>query len=420
MARRHVQTEYGIKLHDGIDSNTIYTQIIHSQEQREEYMPYIKAKLGKAGLTRPQQRSYLSNYKRILRWIPCYARYNNISISHNMLPTFRRFGEHSPCFLCGGGEDCVNHLYGSCAAVNLATRQIRASLNLPNAPLSLALSVGADSERAKDDLSVQVMLANSVWRARTNAKKGDKRAPEAWAGWIVADCVQRICSLSPSFFSTNFPKNNIPNRHKIIYKPDLGSSKRRATAQATAAIAVDAHINSLLPNTLLAFTDGSAKPNPGPAGAGAVVLNKTSAGFSHCANYTAAIGCASNNTGELYAVGVVLEHCKLTKYKGNLHIYTDSKISYGALKNGWRAGKANSDILFAVRAIAHDIRHSCKVHYHWIPGHSDVKFNDMADALANAGSDYSKSHRCEKINFNDSLITNGFMALVTEIDTDLF
>ena len=55
----------------------------------------------------------------------------------------------------GGGEDCVNHLYGSCAAVNLATRQIRASLNLPNAPLSLALSVGADSERASDDLSVQ-------------------------------------------------------------------------------------------------------------------------------------------------------------------------------------------------------------------------------------------------------------------------
>ena len=84
---------------------------------------------------------------------------------------------------------------------------------------------------------------------------------------IVSDCIQRICSLSPSFFSTNFPNNTVPNRHKIIYKPDLGSSKRRVTAQVNAAVAVDAHIDSLPPHTLLAFTDGSAKPNPGPAGA---------------------------------------------------------------------------------------------------------------------------------------------------------
>ena len=420
MARKHVQTEYGLKLHDGIDSNTIYTQIIHSQEQREEYMPYIKNKLDRAGLDCPQQRCYLNNFKRIPRWIPCYARYNNISITHNMLPTFRRFGEHSPCLLCGKAEDCAKHIYGHCTTVSTATARMRAALKLPMTPLSFAQSVGADSERSADDMSVQVMLANSVWRARSNAKKGDNRGAEAWAGWIVSDCIQRICSLSPSFFSTNFPNNTVPNRHKIIYKPDLGSSKRRSTDQINAATAVDAHINSLPPHTLLAFTDGSAKPNPGPAGAGAVILKKSLSDFSHCANYTAAIGCASNNTGELYAVGIVLEHCKLTKYKGNLHIYTDSKIAYGALRNGWRAGKANSDILFAVRAIAHDIRHSCNIHYHWIPGHSNVKFNDMADNLANAGSDFSKSHRCEQVNFKNSLNNNGFLALVTGTDTGLF
>ena len=86
----------------------------------------------------------------------------------------------------------------------------------------------------------------------------------------------------------------------------------------------------------------------------------------------------------------------------------------------WRAGKANSDILFAVRAITHDIRHSCNIHYHWIPGHSNVKFNDMADTLANAGSDFSKSHRCEQVNFKNSLNNNGFLALVTGTDTGLF
>jgi ribonuclease HI/exonuclease III len=422
MARSHVQKAYGVQVNKGVESSTIYTQIIHSQDQTEEFLPYIKDKLNKINLSKTQQKNYINNYKKIPSWIPCYARYNNLSISHNMLPTYRRFSELTPCFLCRKEMDCIHHIYGECTINQQANAQLRNQLKLPICNASFALSMGADKERKAEDLCVQIMLAHSTWRARCNAKNGDRKDTKAWAEWIVADCIQRICKISPSFFSIYFPNNSIPHRYKITYRPDLGSSKRIPAIKNIASQAVTEHINSLAPGSLIAFTDGSAKPNPGPAGAGAILLKKSKENLSlkHCASYTAAIGSASNNTGELYAVGIVLEHCKLTNYTGNLHIYTDSKITYGALRNGWRAGKANSSILYSVREMSHKIRHTCNIHYHWIPGHSNVNYNDTADALANAGADYSDSHRNFAVNFRDSIDTKGFMALVTETNTNLF
>ena len=292
-----------------------------------------------------------------------------------------------------------------------------------NSNYSFASSLAADKGRSAEEVSILVMISHSVWRARCLAKKGDSRNPDSWVDWIIEDCTQRICTLSPAFFSVNFPNNTIPNRYKICYKPSLGSSKKKAAIANVAAHAVDSHINSLPVGTLIAFTDGSAKPNPGPAGAGAIIIKNTSnsdSPFSHVANYTAAIGNASNNTGELFAVGMVLEHCKRVSHKGDIHIYTDSKISYGALKNGWRAGRANSAILYAVREISHSIRNSCNIHYHWIPGHSGIDFNNTADALANAGSDYSKSHKNHSLDFSDNFTHGSFMTLVTDTCTKLF
>ena len=283
--------------------------------------------------------------------------------------------------------------------------------------------MAADRIRNAEEVSILIMLSHSIWRARCIAKKGDRRPHDSWVNWVVEDCTQRISTLSPSFFSTNFHNNTIPNRYKICYRPSLGSSKKKAAIADIAAHAVSTHLSSLPDNTLVAFTDGSAKPNPGPAGAGVIIVNKnsnTNTNFAHIASYSAAIGRASNNTGELFAVGIVLEHCKITNHTGDIHIYTDSKISYGALNNGWRAGKANSAILYAVRKLSHHIRHSCKIHYHWIPGHSGIDFNNTADALANACSDFSNSHRCHSIDFGNHFTHGDFMTLVTETTSNLF
>ena len=422
LARDHVQTAYGVSLSDALTSNTIYTQIIHSREQSEEYHPYIKDKLDRLQLSHNELRSYIHNYKKIPRWIPCYIRYNNLSISHNMLPTYSRFGESSVCFLCGRGEDSAKHLYGNCKVVAEVHRKFCNNLNIIS-NYNFACSMAADKSRCAEEVCILVMLSHSVWRASCLARKGDNKPPDSWVNWIIEDCTQRISTLSPSFFSIYFPNNTILNRYKICYRPSLGSSKKKAAIADVAAHAVSKHINNLPDGTLIAFTDGSAKPNPGPAGAGAIIVTKNTGSdsdFSHVASYTAAVGNASNNTGELFAVGIVLEHCKLTGHTGDIHIYTDSKISYGALNNGWRAGRANSAILYAVRDLSHCIRHRCKIHYHWIPGHSGIDFNNTADALANAGSDFSKSHRDHSLDFSDNFTHGSFLTLVTDSCYNLF
>ena len=62
-------------------------------------------------------------------------------------------------------------------------------------------------------------------------------------------------------------------------------------------------LGNLLPNDLVCYTDGSASPNPGPAGAGASI-------FSISDNYVMDlglfIGFSTNNLGELVAIGIVL------------------------------------------------------------------------------------------------------------------
>jgi ribonuclease HI len=332
-----------------------------------------------------------------------------------MLPTARKFSEHTPCPLCGAYVDSTKHMLGQCEVAAHASAAIYKDTKNNNTNLSFLRSACADQKRNKEEICLQLFLSHSIWRARDAANKGVQKNIQAWGSWIYTDCITRISKKAPAFFSLNFPNNNIPNRYKITYNPNLGSAKQKSDIPGIAEHAVNAHMAMLPPDSLIAFTDGSANPNPGPAGAGAVIMYKNNNNkIIHIASYTAALGFASNNTGEVYAAGMVLEHCKLTNHKGNIHIYTDSRVTHGALTNGWRAGANNASILYAVRDIAHKLRHQCNINFHWIPGHAGIAHNDTADRLANAGTSYSSSQRNENINFKHSINNTGFMGLVTE------
>ena len=173
-------------------------------------------------------------------------------------------------------------------------------------------------------------------------------------------------------------------------------------------------ISKLHPGTLYAFTDGSANPNPGPTGAGAAIYYKghdSEIKDQPAITYAAAIGLEDNNAGELYAVGLVCEHAKLTDYSGNIHIFTDSTLTKGALTSGWSAGKG---ILLLLRALRKKLRelNNCA----WVPGHSGIPQNELADALAGAGSCYSEENYAARIELHKTILERGFHSLV--IDTD--
>jgi ribonuclease HI len=103
-----------------------------------------------------------------------------------------------------------------------------------------------------------------------------------------------------------------------------------------------------------------------------------------------ALGQATNNVGELTAIGVALDLCDEAGVDKDVavHVLTDSQYSNGVLVLGWKA-KANQALIADVKA---RIRRR-NVTVHWIAGHTGVAGNERADALARDGVDGSKRGR---------------------------
>ena len=62
--------------------------------------------------------------------------------------------------------------------------------------------------------------------------------------------------------------------------------------------------------TIVAYTDGAAQGNPGPAGAGAIITYPgwgPGASSRHTEELAVGVGTGTNNFGELWAIGMVLD-----------------------------------------------------------------------------------------------------------------
>jgi len=169
--------------------------------------------------------------------------------------------------------------------------------------------------------------------------------------------------------------------------------------------------------SILVFTDGAAKGNPGPGGYGAVILKddvviELGAGKAH----------TTNNEMELKAVVEALAHIGTTKEL--VHIYTDSKYVvegatkwvFGWQKNGWKT-KANTDVINKTlwKELAELLKH-VRIEWHKIPGHSGLIGNERADAIASGFGDRTKvslyngskkeySHDIENVAYDEAKAT---------------
>lgn len=167
----------------------------------------------------------------------------------------------------------------------------------------------------------------------------------------------------------------------------FGKAGTRTKAQAKmAADAARSLIASLPDDAVVAFTDGACTGNPGPAGAGAHVRLPG----GEVTERAVALGQATNNVGELTAIGVALDLCDEAGIGEDVavHVLTDSQYSNGVLVLGWKA-KANKALIAEVKAkIA-----KRNVTVHWIAGHTGIPGNERADVLARDGVDGSKRGR---------------------------
>lgn len=131
--------------------------------------------------------------------------------------------------------------------------------------------------------------------------------------------------------------------------------------------------------SIIIYTDGAAKGNPGPGGYGVVLKfgnrrKELSEGFR----------LTTNNRMELLAVIVGLEALKNNKHPST--IYSDSKYVVEAIEKGWlwnwqkKGFKKKKNVDLWQRFIP--LYKTYKPKFRWIKGHTGIEENERCDQLA--------------------------------------
>ncbi|MDA0890470.1 MAG: ribonuclease HI [Bacteroidetes bacterium] len=131
--------------------------------------------------------------------------------------------------------------------------------------------------------------------------------------------------------------------------------------------------------SIIIYTDGAAKGNPGNGGYGIVMMSG-----GHRKELSQGFKLTTNNRMELLAVIIALEEIK--KENSEIILYSDSKYVVDAVVKNWVFGwekknfnkKKNPDLWMRFLKIYR--KH--KVSFVWIKGHADNKENERCDILA--------------------------------------
>ena len=131
------------------------------------------------------------------------------------------------------------------------------------------------------------------------------------------------------------------------------------------------------------YTDGACSGNPGPGGWGAVIFDEK----KKQQNISGKIKDTTNNRMELMAPIMAL---KKIKSKSDIVIFTDSIYVKNGItewikkweKNGWKSSNKkavkNKDLWIKLN----DLCQKNKVLWKWVKGHSNNRYNNLADELA--------------------------------------
>ncbi len=122
---------------------------------------------------------------------------------------------------------------------------------------------------------------------------------------------------------------------------------------------------------IVVYTDGACFSNPGPMGAGVVLIWN-----DNRREISTFLGHGTNNLAELHAVRLALEAIKNPEIP--VRIFSDSSYVIGLLARGWKA-KENREVVDELRTLARGFPDLAFVK---VKGHAGIELNERVDELA--------------------------------------
>ena len=172
-------------------------------------------------------------------------------------------------------------------------------------------------------------------------------------------------------------------RVEIVYKPVPGAKTYRAGARNLSDPSgppIELEVGEPAPakpktaappaDAVHVWTDGGAAPNPGPSGAGVVIVDG-----DHLTEISEFLGHGTNQIAELTAILMGLE--KLDNRDRTVIVYSDSAYSIGLLTQAWKA-KANVELVEKLRSVCREFK---DLRFVKVAGHSGVPLNERTDQL---------------------------------------
>ncbi len=129
-----------------------------------------------------------------------------------------------------------------------------------------------------------------------------------------------------------------------------------------------------------AYTDGASLGNPGPSGAGVVLLFR-----EHRKEAAIYLGVTTNNVAELTAV---LEALRLVKKRDlPVRVHSDSSYAIGVLDGSYRP-KKNRELIESIHA---EMKGFANLRFVKVEAHVGIEWNERADALAGQAAKAKRS-----------------------------
>jgi len=313
----------------------------------------------------------------------------------------------SRCHLCGNHVDHIDHIHGQCEVTAVALRRFGHCIGYRLDHVSL----GANSRLAaahllftpsKQAQSMAITVFN--WACWLSGRKhkwtpGAGSSPDTSANRVVTIAVgtwltaKKSTWREPTFIPPGARNATFTKRRRF------GSAGNRTLDQAARARAAAQSIISRATkeNSILAFSDGSALGNPGPAGAAAIVVfPSTDTQPGRSVEAYAPLGVAGNNTAELFGNAMVFAIVKREQDAGRVDHHrvvqcSDSMLSMAVITYT-AVPVLTEKLAHATRRLANSVNDTTPAEANWVAGHADIALNDHVDELAKRAAENSRLH----------------------------